>query len=96
MVNTITVIYENGALHPLTPLPLQERQKVQIQILPILESDQVKLALHKLATTGLLTPPTKQTAVTHLSEQERIDLANRLGRAATKPLSERIIEERGE
>lgn len=33
----ITAIYENGALHPTVTLPLEERQKVEIQILPILE-----------------------------------------------------------
>lgn len=95
-MKTITAVYKNGALHPLVPLPLQEQQRVQIQILPGLESDQVELALHQLTAVGLITPPTKQTAVAHLSEQERIALAHRLGRAATKPLSERIIEERGE
>ncbi|MCE7979870.1 MAG: DUF104 domain-containing protein [Caldilinea sp. CFX5] len=33
----ITAIYENGALHPTTSLPLKESQKVTIQILPVLE-----------------------------------------------------------
>jgi len=33
----VTAIYENGALHPTVSLPLQERQKVEIQIFPVLE-----------------------------------------------------------
>jgi tetratricopeptide (TPR) repeat protein len=33
----ITAIYENGVLHPTTALPLQESQKVALQILPMLE-----------------------------------------------------------
>jgi len=33
----VTAIYENGALHPTVTLPLQERQKVEIQIFPVLE-----------------------------------------------------------
>ncbi len=33
MSEIITAVYENGMLRPLSPLPLQEHQTVQIQVL---------------------------------------------------------------
>ncbi|MBE2198226.1 MAG: antitoxin family protein [Anaerolinea sp.] len=92
----ITVIYEQGVLRPLAPLPLQEQQTVQIQILSATTTDQVQKAIHALTAAGLITPPPGQSTIVYLSDKERRDLADRLGKAATKPLSEIIIEERGE
>ncbi len=92
----ITAIYEQGVLRPLTPLPLQEKQTVQIQILMADTSDQMQQAILALTTAGLITPPPGQSAAVHLSDEERRALADRLGKAATKPLSEIIIEERGQ
>lgn len=34
MAITVEAIYENGVLKPVQPLPLQERQKVQVTIEP--------------------------------------------------------------
>ncbi len=91
----ITAIYEQGVLRPLTPLPLQEKQTVQIQIVSADTTDQMLQAIHALTAAGLITPPPGQSAVAHLSDEERRALADRLGKAAPKPLSEIIIEERG-
>jgi predicted DNA-binding antitoxin AbrB/MazE fold protein len=38
----ITAIYENGVLRPLKPLPLQEHQTVQIQVLPEDSGDELE------------------------------------------------------
>lgn len=32
MVRTLQAVYENGALHPLEPLPLEERERVTVTI----------------------------------------------------------------
>ena len=49
-----------------------------------------------LVAAGRLTPPPGRSDVEPISEQERRELADRLGRAPGKPLSEMIIEGRGE
>ena len=45
---------------------------------------------------GLLTPPPGRSDILSPSAEERRELAERLGQARGKPLSEVIIEERGE
>lgn len=95
MAEMITAIYEKGVLRPLQPLHLRERQQVRIQVVVDNVSDPVEIALAGLAQEGLLTPPQGHSDVTPLSEQERRELAERLGEAPGKPLSEIIIEERG-
>ena len=106
MTETVTVeaIYENGMLRPVRPLNLRERQTVYIQIIP---SESVELSgteaeqemesiIQNLIQAGLLTPPPGCSDVESMSDQERIQLAEELGRAPGKPLSEIIIEDRGE
>jgi hypothetical protein len=45
---------------------------------------------------GLLTSPSGSSKVKFLSNKERQRVADVLGKATTKPLSQIIIEERGE
>jgi len=96
MPETITAIYENGILRPLVPLALRERETVQIPILPFGSVDETQLAIQLLVKAGLLTPPTGGSESGPVSEVDRRKLAQRLSNATTKPLSEVIIEERGE
>ena len=97
MTETVTAVYENGMLRPLRPLKLREHQTVQLQIMPEgpIEGED-EAAVRILVEAGLLTPPPRRSEVEPISEQERRELADRLGRAPGKPLSEIIIEDRGE
>ncbi len=99
MMETVTVIYEKGVLRPLQPLNLREQQSVRIQIMPekpVMDEDEGEAAIRILVEAGLLTPPPRRSDVDPVSEEERRKLADRLGRAPGKPLSEIIIEDRGE
>jgi predicted DNA-binding antitoxin AbrB/MazE fold protein len=96
MTKIVTAIYENGVLRPLKPLPLQERQTVYLQILSNAVPNETQQLLQGLVEAGLLTPPQKQANVAPVPDEERRRLAERLGKAAVKPLSEMIFEERGE
>jgi predicted DNA-binding antitoxin AbrB/MazE fold protein len=96
MAEIVTAVYEKGMLRPLSPLNLNEQQTVRLQILPdqaVAEGDE---AIQRLIAAGLLTPPPGQSEVEPLSELERRELAETLGQTPGKPLSEIIIEERGE
>jgi predicted DNA-binding antitoxin AbrB/MazE fold protein len=95
MSQIITVVYENGVLRPLSPLPLEEHQTVQIQVLleaPENESSQV---IQSLVAAGLVTPPACAEDVEPVSEAAWRELTQRLQASSGKPLSEIIIEERG-
>ncbi|MBN2004422.1 MAG: antitoxin family protein [Anaerolineae bacterium] len=97
MTESITALYENGVLRPLTPLKLRERQTVRIQILdaePTLERNEA--AIRNLVVEGVLTLPPGRSDLTPPSDSERLALADRLGYAPGKPLSEIVLEERGE
>lgn len=96
MSAVITAVYENGLLRPLEPLHLKEQQRVLIQLLPDSADGDVEQAIRELVNNGSLTLPHGQSDVSPLSETERQELATRLGQATPKPLSETIIEERGE
>jgi len=96
MLNVVTAVYENGILRPLAPLPLLEHQTVQLQILETGSADEAQQLMRGLAAAGLLTPPPCQSAVEPVSETDRRGAAAALGQAASKPLSQVIIEERGE
>lgn len=95
MTKTITAIYENGLLRPLSPLNLHEHQIVRLQLLPDRPTDEEEEAIRSLIAAGILTPPPGHSDVEPLSEQERRELAETLGQVPGKPLSEVIIEERG-
>ncbi len=95
MTETITAVYEKGILRPLQPLHLRERQTVRIQVLSEAASAD-DAAVKLLVEAGLLTPPPGHSDVEPLSEQAQRELADRLGQAPGKPLSQIIIEDRGE
>ena len=99
MTEIVTAVYEKGVLRPLHPLHLRERQTVRLQVLPEVRAEgenEAEAAIRMLVAAGRLTPPPGRSDVEPISEQERRELADRLGRAPGKPLSEIIIEDRGE
>jgi predicted DNA-binding antitoxin AbrB/MazE fold protein len=102
---TVTAVYEEGVLRPMQRLNLREKQTVQIQILQESyealdaeeESEQeMNRILESLVEAGILTPPPGDSDVEPMSEQARRELAEELGCVPGKPLSEIIIEDRGE
>jgi predicted DNA-binding antitoxin AbrB/MazE fold protein len=102
---TITAVYEEGVLRPVQRLNLRERQRVQIQILhetsesPDAETEaeqEMNCIIQSLVDAGILVPPAGRLDIDPMSEQERRELAEEMGRMPGKPLSEMIIEDRGE
>jgi predicted DNA-binding antitoxin AbrB/MazE fold protein len=98
MTETITAVYEKGVLRPLQPLNLREQQRVRIQVLPEETEDEGAAVIQILVEAGLMRPPDRDTPPPPdpVSEKERLDLAKRLSQAPGKPLSEIVIEDRGE
>jgi predicted DNA-binding antitoxin AbrB/MazE fold protein len=97
MADVITAIYENGLLRPLIPLPLKEQQIVRLQVLPDLPVDEeTNQIMQALVDEGVLALPPGSSETSSLSDQERQELADQLGAASPKLLSDIIIEERGE
>ena len=103
MAEIVTAVYENGMLRPLQPLNLQEHQTVRLQIMPEEpatqeEPDEVEEVIQSLVASGLIRPPPKRgtSPPDPVSDEERRRLADIMGKAPGKPLSEIIIEERGE
>ncbi len=103
MMEIVTAVYEKGMLRPLQPLDLQERQKVRIQVLPeapdVSEEpeDDTDALIQRLVARGLMHPrPRGPIPPDPVSAEERLRLADLMGNAPGKPLSEIIIEERGE
>ena len=100
----VTAVYEKGILRPLQSLNLRERQTVRIQIVPeesvIQEepADEVEEVVQGLVAAGLMRPRPKRGTPPPdpVSEEERRRLADIMGKAPGKPLSEIIIGERGE
>ena len=97
MSKVVTAIYEQGVLRPLDPLNLREHQAVRIQVLTDeLEKDPAEEAIRILVASGLMLRPERGTPPPDpVSEEERRALAERLGRAPGKPLSELVLEDRG-
>jgi predicted DNA-binding antitoxin AbrB/MazE fold protein len=96
MSELIMAIYDQGLLRPLKPLDLPDRQTVIIQVLSEVVSDKAEQVIQFLVKFGLLTPPSGHSQVIPVSESERQTIANKFAKAAAKPLSQMIIEERGE
>ena len=96
MAEIITAAYDGGVLRSQEPLELRERQIVRLQILSDSDLEAAQAAVSELVASGVLTPPPGRSDVPPISEQARRELADRLGRAPGKPLSEVIIEDRGE
>ncbi len=96
MSQNIMAVYEYGLLRPLEPLILNEKQMVRIQVESENQVDTVEQAFQFLAGMGWLTQPSGQSRVKPVSLEERNRIADILGKAAKKPVSEMIIEDRGE
>jgi predicted DNA-binding antitoxin AbrB/MazE fold protein len=98
MTETITAIYEKGMLRPLQPLNLREQQRVRIQLLPEETNDEGEAAIRILVEAGLMRPPDRVTPIPPdpVPQEERLALAERLSQAPGRPLSEIVIEDRGE
>ena len=94
-MSIVTAIYENGLLRPLTPLSLHEHQTVRIQIIPEKTVNKDIFAVEYLAAAGILTLSLGKSSLEPISIVERDELAM-LAQTPGKPLSEMIIEERGE
>jgi predicted DNA-binding antitoxin AbrB/MazE fold protein len=94
MAEIVTAVYEKGVLRPLQPPNLEERQTVRLQVLPEEQDSKAEEVIRALVEAGLLTPPLGHSDIDPISEEERRELAEALGQAPGKPLSEIIIEER--
>jgi len=83
---------------PLTPLNLREHQTARVQVLPDdAAKDEGAEAVRILVAAGLMRPPERMSPPPDpVSGEDRRALAERLARASGKPLSEVIIEDRGE
>ena len=98
MSRVINAIYENGLLRPLIPLHFREKETIRLQILPK-ETDEAEQIVQLLVNAGLMLPQTAKKGVIPpdpVSKEERLRLATILGQAPGKPLSEIVVEERGE
>jgi predicted DNA-binding antitoxin AbrB/MazE fold protein len=85
MEKTVRAVYENGALHPLEPLLLAERQQVTVTI-----DDSIDFSPNH----SLLVSPAEWSYAAHddiCLEEVRLSLANIHG-----SLSEAVLEERRE
>ncbi|MBK9712365.1 MAG: antitoxin family protein [Kouleothrix sp.] len=99
MSQTITAVYENGVLRPLTPLALPEHARVELDVRPIaapLEAAaQRERVREALAAAGVLASTGQDTnAPEPLRPHERMALAQALAEAGVPPLSTSILEER--
>jgi len=95
MSEVIRAVYERGVLRPLHPLDLPEKQEVRIQIWPE-EGTREEEILRLMVNAGLMRPRPRHEPPPPLSDEERRALAEQIGRAPGKPISEIVIEERGE
>jgi predicted DNA-binding antitoxin AbrB/MazE fold protein len=98
----ITAVFENGILRPLSPLTLGEGQQVRLQVLPEFSvpehdvpEDELAIALQPLVTSGLLINPSRVSQASDVSEADFRQFVESL-KSDEKPLSEMIIEDRGE
>ena len=94
MAKAIPAIYENGVLRPLAPVNFSERQTVWLQVLPEQSMTELLPLLEPLYESGLLTPPTPSNAEP-ISDADFAAIVQSI-HVAGQPLSETIIEERGE
>jgi len=99
MAETVTAVYEDGILRPLSPLHLPEHSQVEIEVRLIHSApdtharrEQVRAALDAASILAPVTP----SAMSPLSEDERAALAEQLVVPGATPLSEIISEDREE
>lgn len=91
---TVTAVYSNGVLRPLTPVSLKDGETVSMQIWPASPKQQVEKVLAFLVDRGVVTPAPKRGDVAPVSEEKLREMAARLGAIPGKLLSEIIIEDR--
>lgn len=98
MPETITATYRNGSLHPASPLNLSDNQSVRIIVLPAEPHDAKDEFLQIMRNAGLIRRSDRQSALPvppdPVSEKRRMEIAEKLGQAKGKPLSEIILSER--
>jgi predicted DNA-binding antitoxin AbrB/MazE fold protein len=99
MPETITAIYENGVLRPLSPLSLNDGETVEITIVAEVLQEELKgdreKAIKLMDVRKLMGLPTKQFKLDAAAEQKRRELFEKLKGRVGKPLSEIVIEDRG-
>jgi predicted DNA-binding antitoxin AbrB/MazE fold protein len=98
MSEIVTAVYENGVLRPTEPLKLREHQRVLLQVLPEDSDEDVRQLIQHLVAAGLMRSPITPSGSPPpdpVTEEERRRLADKMGRAPGKPLSDIILEERG-
>lgn len=96
MSNIIEAIYESGLLRPLQPLLLTDNQMVKLQIIEETDQDIIERVLQNMAKDGLLSLPKKTDLPNPVSDEELERIADIFGKAAKVPLSQMIIEDRGD
>ncbi len=75
---------------------LQKHQTLQIQVLPEDSEDELERITQSLVAAGLVTPPPRPDDVEPVSEIAWCELTEKLKAIPDKPLSEILIEDRGE
>ncbi len=93
MSEKIIAVYVNGILRPLTPVSLPEGTRVTLEVVPSDNEEQEK-TLQMLSDIQITYPSGKFKTPPPMTEEERRQLAGRMGAMPGKPLSEIIIEER--
>lgn len=99
MSTVITATYENGMLRPEHPLNLEEHKTIRLRLLLDEEADdETTDPVQILVEAGLMRMPPDKDSIPPdpVSEAERRRIAEVLGRVPGKPLSEILIEDRGE
>ena len=97
MSEIMVAVYENGVLRPLNAVTLTEGQTVRLRVVPEVESkNELEAAIQTLVDEGKMTLPAKQGQVDLEAEEKWRELFEKLKKRPGKPLSEIIIEDRGE
>ena len=96
MTQTIEAIYEGGVFKPVEPIKLPERQPVRLSFELTVSGEvatpSVREVLHNTGRLRELSPHLQQMIVPGVTLEQ---VREALGRAAGKPLSEIVIEQRG-
>lgn len=103
MPETITAVYENGVLRPLSPLSFQDGETVQITIVAEVSPEELKgdreLAIKLMDVRGLMGVPNKQGKLDPAElikrAQQWRELMKKMEPLPGKPVSEIVIEDRG-
>ncbi|MBW3585176.1 MAG: antitoxin family protein [Cyanobacteria bacterium 0813] len=103
MPETITAIYENGVLRPLSPLSLNDGETVQITIVAEVSHEELKgdreKAIKLMDVRGLVRLPKKQGKLDRAElikrAQQWRELMQKMEPLPGKPISEIVIEDRG-